>query len=652
MRPRSFGAALGVGVVGGGITSLSLCEDRLSHSTSSIMVVPSLTLSPGALGPTTLSLTSWSPSSWLKSFLSLLRRLVPESLLSLLDALRPEWFLWLVASSASLGDALCSLMLPTAIGHLVEALSESHGESLSLSHFSELFALILAKACLSFLSSSSVRAACERMSCRLRQMCYRQLLRHDVAYFDATGALQASHVLHHDIRDIKLSVGRIVQDGIGAAVSVVGGMFVLYNTSAPLSVALACAVPMWVGLGTLVANRLKKKLQVVRDADADLHSHATETLLHIRTVKANGTEDWESERFNREAERVRDDFIGVHTLLGGFLALAGVTASAMTALMLVVGSQWDPSLTAGSLTGFLMTAARVQQGVQQISILASDATRSSEQAHRIWDVLKAKPSIPIEGGKVLQRSSDAKGAKVTFENVSFAYPTRPEERVFKDLSLRVEPGECVALVGRSGAGKTSLSLLLLRFYDVSQGRVCVDDVDIRELDPHYLRSLMGVVEQRPLLFRGSLLDNIRYGRWDASDEEVLRAAHDANCDEFVSRLPDGYKTVMQGDGGQLSGGQMQRVAIARALLRQPAILILDEATSNLDHESEAAIQEALSRVKSQRNCTIVIIAHRPSALKNCDKIAVIDKGQVVEFGAVADLLEKSKGYFSDLMRKQ
>jgi ATP-binding cassette subfamily B protein len=240
---------------------------------------------------------------------------------------------------------------------------------------------------------------------------------------------------------------------------------------------------------------------------------------------------------------------------------------------------------------------------------------------------------------------------VSFEHVTFAYPSRPDQPVFKDLSLTIEPGECVAFVGPSGAGKTSLTMLVLRFYDVALGRVAVDGMDVRLLDPSQLRAAVGVVEQRPLLFRASIADNIRYGSPEATEDDVREAARLANCDEFVRRLPEGYDTMLGPDGSQLSGGQLQRLAIARALIRnrRSKILLLDEATSALDSESEAAVQEAVERIREGKS--VMLIAHRLSSVKRADRIVVMENGAIVESGTF-DQLMAARGPFWHMAQKQ
>mmetsp|Transcript_18851 Transcript_18851/g.30935 ORF Transcript_18851/g.30935 Transcript_18851/m.30935 type:complete len:250 (-) Transcript_18851:58-807(-) len=242
----------------------------------------------------------------------------------------------------------------------------------------------------------------------------------------------------------------------------------------------------------------------------------------------------------------------------------------------------------------------------------------------------------------------AKG-HVEFHDLVFRYPSRPSVSVLNGFNLSLEPGKTVALVGASGSGKSTTVSLLLRLYDPSAGRILLDGVDVSQLDPYWLREQIGLVPQEPILFADSIRNNIRYGRLDASDEEVERVAREANLSEFVDSLPEGFDTLVGERGAALSGGQKQRVAIARALLKNPAILILDEATSNQDMESERVVQDALARLRKGRST--LIVAHRLTTIQYADLIAVLKEGRVVEFGTYEQLLERDQGVFRGLLAR-
>lgn len=267
---------------------------------------------------------------------------------------------------------------------------------------------------------------------------------------------------------------------------------------------------------------------------------------------------------------------------------------------------------------------------------------------RVFEYIDRKPSVPLKGGKIIPHHTLF--GDVAFKNVTFAYPSRPEQIVLRNFSLQVPRGKMVALCGVSGGGKSTVAALLERFYDVDQGSITVDNVDIRTLDPSWLRGrAIGFISQEPVLFATSIMENIRYGRPKATDEEVMEAAKSANAHEFISSFPQGYKTVLGERGVTISGGQKQRIAIARALIKNPTILILDEATSALDAESEKIVQEALDRVVKGR--TVLVIAHRLSTIQNADLIAVLAGGVIAEVGT-HESLKALHGLYWDLIKQQ
>lgn len=284
----------------------------------------------------------------------------------------------------------------------------------------------------------------------------------------------------------------------------------------------------------------------------------------------------------------------------------------------------------------------------QGSVLLGSVIRGMTAGSRVFEYLSVQPKVDLKHGRIIPES-DIRG-EIRFENVSFTYPSRPDQQVLKDFSLVLEPGQTVALVGASGSGKSTIASLLERFYEPTGGRITIDGHDISSLSPNWLRGdLIGFIEQQPVLFGTSIYENIRYGRPNATKAEVLEAAKLSQSHQFVSQLPEGYRTSVGERGIQLSGGQRQRIAIARALLKQPTVLILDEATSALDASSEAIVQKALDAALLDR--TTLVIAHRLSTIRNADVIVVLEKGRIVEMGN-HDTLLKQKGHYFELVRQQ
>jgi ATP-binding cassette subfamily B protein len=302
-------------------------------------------------------------------------------------------------------------------------------------------------------------------------------------------------------------------------------------------------------------------------------------------------------------------------------------------------------MTAGNLISFLFYTMQMAFGLSALAELWTDVQRAAGAAERVFELLHREPAIAPTGGRTLEHVQGA----VRFEHVTFAYPGRPDVTVLKDFSLELEPGEVVALVGPSGAGKSTIASMLYRLYDPLEGRLTLDGSPYPELDAEWLRRQVGVVAQEPLLFSTSIADNIRYGRPEATDEEVEAAARLANAHGFISSFPEGYQTLVGERGIQLSGGQKQRVAIARAVLKNPRILILDEATSALDAESEHLVREALERLMKGR--TTLVIAHRLSTVKDADRVVVLESGAVVQSGTHAELVGE-EGLYRRLVERQ
>jgi ATP-binding cassette subfamily B protein len=307
----------------------------------------------------------------------------------------------------------------------------------------------------------------------------------------------------------------------------------------------------------------------------------------------------------------------------------------------------EGKMTGGAIAAFVFVGVLVGGAFGALTETYGDLLRGSGAAGRIYELMIARPEIRAPE-KPVELPEPALGS-LEFDEVTFRYPTRPEDKALHDLSLSIAPGETVAVVGPSGAGKSTLFQLALRFYDPQEGRVLLDGIDVRDVDPARLRERIALVPQETVIFAASAKDNIRYGRWDATDEQIVEAAKAANADEFLDSLPQGYDTFLGEGGARLSGGQRQRIVIARALLRDAPLLLLDEATSALDAHSEKLVQEALERLMKTR--TTVVIAHRLATTRAADRIIVMDGGRIVEQGTHASL-NKADGLYASLARLQ
>jgi ABC transporter fused permease/ATP-binding protein len=487
----------------------------------------------------------------------------------------------------------------------------------------------------------------ERVVNRLRGDLFQSLVNQETAFFDAQRTGELTSRLSSDTTVLQQAVSANISMVLRNAVAVLGGLAFLFWTSPTLTALMLLVVPPVALSAVSYGRRVRKLSREVQDALAKSNEVAEESLSGLRTVRS----------FAAEAREVRRYRLAVSDALklarkrayvsAGFIGIASFAAYAAGAAVFWYGGRMvmAGSLSLGQLISFLVYTMLVAFSLGALSDLWADFQKAAGSAERVFELMERQPAIASGGGRELPGLQ----GNVAWEKVSFAYPTRSDVPVLKDFTLELKRGEVVALVGPSGAGKSTIASLLYRLYDPGSGRITLDGVPLTELDPIWLRRQIGVVQQEPLLFSTTVADNIRYGRPEATDEEVREAARLANALGFVEKFPEKFETLVGERGVQLSGGQKQRVAIARALLKNPRLLILDEATSALDAESEHLVREALERLMEGR--TTLVIAHRLSTVKGADRVVVLDGGTVAQVGSHAELVA-ADGIYRRLVERQ
>jgi ATP-binding cassette subfamily B protein len=517
------------------------------------------------------------------------------------------------------------------------------------SYFAVMIALAAVLAAASALRYYLVTMMGDRIVADLREDVFAHLTSLSIGYFDSAKTGEILSRLTADTTQIKAAVGASVSIALRNVVLFLGATVMMVISSPRLSAIVLLAIPIIVlplyGFG----RAIRRRSRAAQDTLADAAAYASELVGAVRTLQAFTNEPLARTRFAGAVERA---FVAAKSATGARAVLTAVAiflVAGSVVMVLWIGAQdvIDGDMTPGRLSQFVLYAVLAASGLGQLSDVWGELSQASGAAERLFEIMQVKPLIEAPA-RPAPLTMPARG-EVTFERVCFAYPSRAETLVLDGVSFHVRPGEKVALVGPSGAGKSTIFHLILRFYDPLSGSISFDGVPLAQADPFALRRQIALVPQDTAIFAASAADNIRFGRPEADDAEVRRAAELALAFDFITRLPQGFETQVGERGVTLSGGQRQRVAIARAILRDAPLLLLDEATSSLDAESEKLVQSALEHLLAER--TTLVIAHRLATVLSCNRILVMDGGRIVEEGT-HERLVAANGLYARLAKLQ
>ncbi len=546
----------------------------------------------------------------------------------------------------TIGSGL-GLLYPAYFGDVIDAAFKDKDVTALSQHSLTLVGIFAVQAVFVFFRHYMVSWVGERVVADLRVQLYRHLVTLSQTYFHQKRTGELLSRLAEDVGKVHGTVSSDVSMAARNALTLIGGISILLYTNLQLTLVMLAVVPPLAVATVYFGRKIRLLARKAQDELAQANAELGEGIAGIETVQAFTREDFEVKRYGQSVGRSFDLFIKRVLAGAWFMSLSSFLAFSAIAGIFFLGGRMvaTDAISPGDLTEFMLYTMMVAGSVGAVAGIWARLQAALGASARLFEILDTRSDLAQPDSPV---SLEHVKGHVVFDDVSFTYGDR-DAAVLEGVSLSIEPGETCALVGSSGSGKTTLARLLQRMYDTTEGSITLDGINVRDVALEELRGRMAVVSQEPILFSGTIRDNIRYGDLTASDADIERAATMANADGFIREFPEGYDTKVGERGVQLSGGQRQRVSIARAILRDPKVLILDEATSALDAMSEGLVQEALEKLQAGR--TTLVIAHRLSTVRDADRIVVLDHGRIVESGTHTALME-NRGAYSELVARQ
>lgn len=547
-------------------------------------------------------------------------------------------------------SGLTALTFPFVSGKLIDAASDKYDAIFTNIHRTALIliGILLVQSIFSFFRIVLFSRVSEHAMADIRKTLYSKLITLPIAFFEKRRVGELTGRLTSDVTQLQDVLSVTFAEFIRQIITLTAGITILLVTSPKLTLFMLGTFPLLVGAALIFGRFIRKISKTVQDELADANVIVEETFQNINTVKAFTNEPFETKRYGSAMERVVGYALKAARWRGGFVSFVifALFGGIVAVLWYGAGLVESGAMSIGQLTSFIIYTAFIGGSVGGLGEIYGQLQRTIGASERIREILGETPETISQ---LYVEKSRFQG-HIHYKNVSFSYPSRLETPVLKNIDFTVTAGSRTAFVGHSGAGKSTIVQLLMRFYDTTEGSITIDGHDVQEVDLQTLRQNIGVVPQEILLFGGTIRENIAYGKSETTEEEIREAARKAYALDFIEAFPQGFDTVVGERGIKLSGGQRQRIAIARTILKDPAILILDEATGALDAESERAVQQALNEL--MKNRTVLIIAHRLATIRSADRILVVENGKIAEQGSHEELLNGEEGIYSRMVKLQ